>query len=47
MVDPIWPDHCLGDLVRLTCPLLVEAIDAYERQGALRGDTGRCHELSG
>ncbi|CAK9049250.1 Hypothetical protein SCF082_LOCUS27302, partial [Durusdinium trenchii] len=44
VVDPIWPDHCLGDLVRLTCPLLVEAIDAYERQGALRGYNARLQE---
>ena len=30
----------MGDLVRLTCPLLVSAIDRYEKQGAIRGKTG-------
>jgi hypothetical protein len=38
VMDPIWPGHRLGDVVRLTCPLLVSAIDRYEKQGALRGE---------
>lgn len=41
VTDPVWPGHRLGDLVRLTCPLLVSAIDRYEKQGAIRGKTGR------
>lgn len=41
VMDPIWPGHRLGDVVRLTCPLLVSAIDRYEKQGALRGYNSR------
>eukprot|EP00434_Breviolum_minutum_P040587 symbB.v1.2.036067.t1/scaffold5008.1/size31855/1 len=37
VTDPVWPGHRMGDLVRLTCPLLVSAIDRYEKQGAIRG----------
>mmetsp|Transcript_77540 Transcript_77540/g.179744 ORF Transcript_77540/g.179744 Transcript_77540/m.179744 type:complete len:298 (+) Transcript_77540:115-1008(+) len=33
--DPFWPSGKLSDVVRLTCPLLVEAIDIYEREGAI------------
>ena len=40
VMEPIWPGQRLGDVVRLTCPLLVSAIDRYEKQGALRGEQG-------
>lgn len=41
VMEPIWPGQRLGDVVRLTCPLLVSAIDRYEKQGALRGYNAR------
>lgn len=46
LMDPIWPEQRLGDLMRLTCPLLVEALDAYERQGGIRGYNARCANSS-
>lgn len=34
--DPIFASGRLADTVRLTCPLLVEAIDKYEKAGAIQ-----------
>lgn len=35
MHDPLRKPGTIGDVVRLTCPLLAEAIDAYEKGGAI------------
>lgn len=36
MCDPIWASRNLGDIVRLTCPLLDASVTAYERAGAIK-----------
>eukprot|EP00929_Paragymnodinium_shiwhaense_P050458 TRINITY_DN25393_c0_g2_i2.p1 TRINITY_DN25393_c0_g2~~TRINITY_DN25393_c0_g2_i2.p1 ORF type:complete len:364 (+),score=76.40 TRINITY_DN25393_c0_g2_i2:71-1093(+) len=43
MYDPIWASGKLGDTVRLTCPLLVAAINAYESTGAITRYNERMH----